>query len=251
MIVAGRRLDHVVRSDGGLRPTLVFLHEGLGSIGLWRAFPDQVTSATGHRAILYSRFGHGWSDASDDARPLDFVHREALDVLPVLLERLDAGRPILIGHSDGASIALVYAAHFDVSGLVLLAPHVFVEEEGLAKIGAQGEQPERDALVAKMAKHHRDPESTFKAWFDVWMHPEFKKWNIEDLLDRIHCPVLLIQGLDDEYGTLSQVDAIERKLSGPIERLALAECGHSPHLSQPRQTLEATVSFIEGLTGRN
>lgn len=245
LTVADHRLEYVVQNDGGLRPTLVFLHEGLGSLGLWRAFPEQVVDATRHRALVYSRLGHGWSDVSVDPRPLDFVHREAVDVLPVLIDRLDADRPILIGHSDGASISLVYAALYEVTALVLLAPHVFVEKDGLEKIRALGHSAERVALLEKMAKHHRDPAATFRAWNDVWLSPGFMTWNIEDVLSRISCPVLLIQGLEDEYGTLAQIDAIESQLSGPSERFELADCGHSPHLSQPEKTLQATARFIE------
>lgn len=247
--VAGRQLEYVVKNESGSLPTLVFLHEGLGSIELWRSFPDEVVETTEHRGLVYSRSGHGRSEPADGSRPIDFVDREALDVLPPLLGRFDAPQPILIGHSDGASIALVYAAYHPTTALVLLAPHVFVEEEGLAKIRELGRQPQRDQLIDKLARYHRDPAATFSAWNGVWLHPGFRDWNIEGLLDRIECPVLLIQGLNDEYGTMAQIDAIERQLSGPVERVELAECGHSPHLSQPEQTLEATVKFIRDVCG--
>ncbi|MEE8407649.1 MAG: alpha/beta hydrolase [Acidimicrobiia bacterium] len=243
--MTGQQLDYLMKNDGGSRPTLVFLHEGLGSVELWRTFPDDVAGAADHRGLVYSRYGHGWSEVATGPRPLDFVDREALDVLPTLLDRLDSHRPILIGHSDGASISLVYAAHHQTEALVLLAPHVFVEEGGLAKIRALGRQPQRDELIEKMVRFHRDPAATFSAWNDVWLDPEFKRWNIEQVLGQIDCPVLLIQGLDDEYGTMAQIDAIERQLSGPVERLELADCGHSPHLSQPERTLESTVEFIQ------
>ena len=245
--VAGQQLDYIVKNEPGSRPTLVFLHEGLGSIELWRTFPDEVVGATDHRGLVYSRSGHGWSETATGPRPLDFVDREALDVLPTLLRRLDVPHPILVGHSDGASISLVYAAYHQTEALVLLAPHVFVEDAGLAKIKDLGQQPQRDELIDKLVKYHRDPAATFSAWNDVWLDPGFKTWNIEQVLDMIECPVLLIQGLDDEYGTMAQIDAIERQLSGPVERLELAECGHSPHLSQPEQTLESTVRFIRGV----
>jgi pimeloyl-ACP methyl ester carboxylesterase len=243
--VAGQQLDYIVRNELGSRPTLVFLHEGLGSIELWRTFPDDVVGATDHRGLVYSRYGHGWSETATGRRPLDFVDREALDVLPTLLDRLDIPDAILIGHSDGASISLVYAAHHQTEALVLLAPHVFVEETGLAKIRALGQQPERDELIKRLVKYHRDPGATFSAWNDVWLDPKFKTWNIEQVLGMIECPVLLIQGLDDEYGTIAQIDAIQRQLSGPVERLELEHCGHSPHLSQPEQTVKSTVRFIQ------
>lgn len=242
--VNGVQLEYVLKNESGTRPTLVFLHEGLGSIELWRSFPDDVVSRTDHRGLVYSRFGHGWSEVPDGPRPLDFVDREALEVLPPLLDQLDASDPILIGHSDGASISLVYAAHHKARALVLLAPHVFVEDEGLASIEALAQPPVSDELIERMAKYHRDPEATFWAWNDVWLDPGFKTWNIEDALGRIECPVLLIQGSDDEYGSLAQIEAIERQVSGPVERLLLEDCGHSPHLSQPERTLAATVGFV-------
>ncbi|MEE8374718.1 MAG: alpha/beta hydrolase [Acidimicrobiia bacterium] len=247
--VAGHQLEYLTKNDGGSRPTLVFLHEGLGSIELWRTFPDDVVGATDHQGLVYSRYGHGWSETATEKRPLDFVDREALDVLPTVLGRLDIHDPILIGHSDGASISLVYAAAHQTEALILLAPHVFVEETGLAKIRALGQQPARDELIERLVKYHHDPAATFSAWSDVWLDPVFKTWNIERVLSMIECPVLLIQGLDDEYGTIAQIDAIQRQLSGPVERLELEHCGHSPHLSQPEQTVESTVRFIQDVCG--
>ncbi|MCP3975670.1 MAG: alpha/beta hydrolase [bacterium] len=245
--VAGQRLEYVVENDGGSRPTLVFLHEGLGSVELWRSFPDQVARAADHRGLVYSRRGHGWSDVAQDPRPTDFVDREALDVLPGVVDLLADPRPILIGHSDGASIALVYAAHYPTTALVLLAPHVFVEEEGLAHIREIGRQPQRDELIARMARYHRDPATTFAAWNDVWLDTDFKSWNIEHVLGRIECPVLLIQGLDDQYGTLAQIDAVERQLAGPVRRVVFEDCDHSPHLAQPVATAEAAAAFIRDI----
>lgn len=247
LTVAGHHLDYVVKNDTGVRPTLVFLHEGLGSIGLWRSFPDDVVETTGHHGLVYSRYGHGWSEAATEPRPADFFEREALDVLPALLGQLDVEDPILIGHSDGASISLVYAAHHRPRALVLLAPHVFVEEEGLVKIREFSQPGAADQLIDKMARHHRDPVATFRAWNDVWLDPDFRTWNIENVLSRIECPILLVQGLDDEYGTVAHIDVIERRVAGPVERLELEDCGHSPHISQPERTLEATVRFIGNL----
>lgn len=247
LTVAGRQLDYVWKNESGPEPTLVFLHEGLGSIELWRSFPDDVVNRTGHRGLVYSRYGHGWSEVATGSRPVDFFEREALDVLPKLLKELDVRAPILIGHSDGASISLVYAAHYKVAALVLLAPHVFVEEEGLARIRELSLPGAADELIERMARYHRDPEATFWAFNDVWLDPDFRAWNIEDALGEIECPILLVQGLDDDYGTMGHVEAIERQVSGPVERLELEDCDHSPHLSQPERTLEATVSFIRRL----
>lgn len=249
LTVARRQLDHVVKNESGSEPALVFLHEGLGSIELWRSFPDDVVVATGHRGVVYSRAGHGWSQPEADLRRLDFFDREALDVLPPLLGLFDAPEPVLIGHSDGASIALVYAAHHAAKALVLLAPHVFVEESGLVKIRDLTQGWGKDELATRMAKYHSDPEATFRAWSDMWLDPQFRAWNIEGVLGRIECPVLLIQGMDDEYGTMAHVDAIEKKVSGPVQRLELEDCGHSPHLTQSERTLEATVGFIQEVCG--
>ena len=242
--VAGRQLEYVIKKNDGAEPALVFLHEGLGSIELWRSFPDDVVAATGHRGVVYSRSGHGWSEPPRGPRPVDFFEREALEVLPPLLQRLGVSKPILVGHSDGASIALVHAAYHPVAALVLLAPHVFVEEYGLAKIREMGREAQRNELIAKLGKYHRDPAATFYAWHDVWLHPDFQDWNIEALLERVDCPVLTIQGLDDDYGTIAHIDVIEARTSGPVERVELENCGHSPHLSQPEETRRATVEFI-------
>jgi len=232
-------------NETGRRPTVVFLHDGLGSIELWREFPDYVVEATDRRGLVYSRYGHGWSDVATEPRPIDFVDREALDSLPEVLDQRDASVPVLIGHSDGASISLVYAAHHRVAGLVLLAPHVFVEACGLKEIETLSREFAAGEMPDKMAKYHRDPVATFRAWSDVWLDPRFAAWNIEHLLGRIACPVLLIQGRDDEYGTMAQIDAIERQLAGPVERVVLSDCGHAPHLAQTASALEATVKFIQ------
>ncbi len=240
--IAGRQLDVEVKNERGARPTLVFLHEGLGSIGLWRSYPDDVITDSDHRGLVYSRQGHGWSEPVVGPRPLDFFEREALEVLPPLLEAFDEPAPLIIGHSDGASMAIIYAAHHPVKALVLLAPHVFVERVGVARIADL--EKESEMLLERMTRHHRDPAGTLRAWADVWLHPDFEAWNIEHLLGRIECPVLLIQGLDDEYGTMAQLDAVERQLAGPVERLEVENSGHSPHLSQPALTRQTTVDFI-------
>ena len=243
VIVDSRFLE--LRTIGGEEPALVFLHEGLGSIGLWRGFDERVAAATGRATLAYSRAGHGWSGPADLPRSPDFMHHEALVVLPSLLEKMKPGKPpILIGHSDGASIALIHAATHRASGLVLLAPHAFVEPESITAIEAARVKFETTDLPDRMARHHRDPAATFYGWNDIWLDPGFRDWNIEDSLPPIVCPTLVIQGVDDEYGTLAQVDVIEAGISGPVRRLILEDCGHSPHLDRPKRVLEATARFV-------
>ena len=250
VVVAERNLEYrLIGGDGG-RTTLVFLHEGLGSMDLWRRYPDDVVAGTGRSGLVYSREGHGWSDPVQAPRSADFMEHEALTVLPQVLDRLGIARPILIGHSDGASIALICAgAGHQVTGLVLLAPHVFVEPESIAGIEAARERFETTDLPERMGRHHRDSRSTFQAWNDVWLDPGFRTWNIEGYLPGIDCPTLLIQGRADEYGTLAQLDAIERGVTGPVSRLILDDCGHSPHLAHPAPVLEATARFIDQIGG--
>lgn len=239
---------HYQTIDGrGDRPWLVFLHEGLGSVELWRDFPTTVAEATNHRALIYSRPGHGWSTPPTPRRGPDFMHHEALEILPSLLESLSIEAPILVGHSDGASIALIHASQHSVRGVVALAPHVFVEPESLAGIGAALEAFETTDLPERMAKYHHDPDSTFHAWYDTWVSAEFREWNIEGLLPGIDAPLLLIQGEDDQYGTESQLVAIESSVTSPVERLWLSECGHSPHLDQPGKVAEKVISFVNRL----
>jgi len=231
------------------RPTLVFLHEGLGSAGLWRDFPDKVAARLGARALVYSRFGYGHSDGLLAKRTSQFMHEEALDFLPPLLDRLGIERPLLVGHSDGASIALIHAAAAGrpVAGLVLMAPHVFVEPICVASITRIRETYRTTDLRARLAKHHAHVDDAFLGWADTWLAPEFLAWSIEDLLPRVTVPMLLIQGLDDEYGTLAQLDRIEARAQGATTRLVLADCGHAPQRDQEAAVLEAIVAFVKGL----
>lgn len=246
--IDGHSLDYRVAGDGSTGSDLVFLHEGLGSAELWRSFPDDVAARTGSRAVVYSRYGHGWSDSLDAPRSPDFMHREGLVVLPELLTRLSVDRPVLVGHSDGASISIVHAGSgHQVAGLVLLAPHVFVEEISIAGLDAAWRRFETTDLVTRMAKYHADPERTFRGWGEIWRAPEFRAWNIEEYLSTIRCPVLLIQGKQDEYGTDAQLDSIAGQVAGAVEVLLLDDCGHSPHLDRPDEVLEAVVSFVEEL----
>lgn len=245
VVVDGRSLDFRRVGEGTGGPRLVFLHEGLGSVELWRSFPDEVVAGTNGDAIVYSRHGHGWSEPLDAPRTPDFMHREGLVVLPELLARLDHDNPILIGHSDGASISIIYAgAGHPVAGLVLLAPHVYVEEISRGGLDAAWARFETTDLVARMAKYHAAPESTFRGWGEIWRSPAFRSWNIEEFLPAITCPVLLIQGREDQYGTLGQIEAISRQVPGPVETLFLDDCGHSPHLDRPVVVVDAAVDFI-------
>lgn len=221
----------------GTEPALVFLHEGLGSVELWRDFPACVHAATGRRVFLYSRTGHGWSDLPDRPRTPRFMHEEALDVLPRLLAEHGLDRPVLLGHSDGASIALIHASEHPVAGLVLLAPHVFVEDVTVASIEEARTVFETTDLKARMARYHRDPERTFRLWNDVWLDPAFRDWTIEDVLPRITAPTLAIQGAHDQYGTLAQLDPIDA-------RRVVLDCRHAPHLEAPEETLRAVTEFL-------
>jgi len=231
-------------------PELVFLHEGLGSISHWKDFPARVAAITGCPVTVYSRYGNGNSDLLTEPRPVTYMHDEGLRSLPDLLAQLHIDKPILVGHSDGASIAIIHAgAHDKVRGLVLLAPHVFVEDLGVTSIAAAKTSFETTNLSEKLARHHRDAARTFWGWNRIWLHPDFRGWNIEEYLPRITCPILAIQGLDDQYGTMAQVQAIARQLGGPVEILPLAECRHSPQRDQPEATLAAIAKFVKQISG--
>ena len=245
--VAGHSLE-VMRIAGAnpRLPELVFLHEGLGSVSHWRDFPARVSAATGSPVTVYSRYGAGNSDVLTKARPVSYMHEEGLIVLPELLAKLEIENPILVGHSDGGSIAIIYAGKHDhVRGMILLAPHVFVEDLSVASIAEAKTVFEGTDLERKLGRHHRDAARTFWGWNDIWLHPEFRKWNIEEYLPRITCPVLVIQGLQDQYGTMAQVEAIGKQVRGPIEILALDNCKHSPQRDQPEAVLEAIGRFVE------
>ena len=232
-----------VEQHEGTEPALVFLHEGLGSVRLWRDFPRRLAERTGQRALVYSRAGHGDSPVPEHDRTPAFMHEEALDVLPGLLENAGIENPVLVGHSDGGSIALIHASRHPVSGLILLAPHVFVEDVTVASIEEARETFATTDLGARMARYHRDPERTFRLWNDIWLAPEFRAWNIEDVLAGVTAPTLLIQGEHDQYGTLAQIDAIERGTSGDVTRVVL-DARHAPHLEAPEETLKAATDFL-------
>jgi len=225
--------------------TIVMLHEGLGSIEMWKDFPEQIAEATGCAVLVYSRYGHGKSDRLAEKRTVDFMHHEAKRVLPAVLEKFGIRAPIVLGHSDGGSIALIYAAAFpeEPAALILEAPHVFVEEvsvESIAKIKTTFQTTD---LPHKLDRHHQHVKETFWGWNDIWLDPAFRSWNIEDCLDAIVCPVLVIQGENDEYGTIEQVNAIKSRIPS-AKTLILSDCGHSPHRDQPELTLEAISRFV-------
>ena len=230
---------------------LVFLHEGLGSIRQWRDFPARVAAATGCRALVYDRYGYGQSDVLREAkRDVHFMHEEALGALPALLENLRVENPILVGHSDGASIALIHAGGgHRVRGVVAMAPHVFIEPVCLSSIRKAAETFETTDLPARLGKYHGDVRKTFYGWAEVWLDPGFERWDIrEDFLPNVACPVLAIQGYDDEYGTMAQLDEIAHRVKGPCELLKLERCGHAPFRDQPETVLKRVSQFVTGRT---
>jgi pimeloyl-ACP methyl ester carboxylesterase len=247
LTVRGRKLE-VQRIAGSGVHTLVFLHEGLGSVAMWRDFPRDAALATGCPAIVYSRYGYGRSEALREPRGVDYMHIEALEVLPDLLGELQVPDPVLVGHSDGASIALIHAsARNRVRGMVVMAPHVFVEDISVKSIAEAKAAFETTDLPQKLGRYHADAAKTFWGWNDIWLHPDFRSWNIEKFLPDIRCPMLAIQGFDDEYGTMAQIDAIAKQTGGPVELLRLSGCRHSPHRDQPKAVLEAMSRFVDRL----
>ena len=244
----------LIDADRTDRPLVCFLHEGLGSVAMWRDFPDALCEQANVRGLVYSRPGYGRSTPRNHDEPwgVDFLHRQASEVLPALLHALKIDEaPWLFGHSDGGSIALLHAAMFPdrVAGLVLLAPHIFTESVGIANIEQAREAYESGDLRARLARYHDDVDSAFRGWNDIWLAPEFRSWNIERDITTVTCPVLAIQGLDDEYGTLAQIHGIAR-LIPQTRLLELPECGHSPHRDQLQAVCEATHAFIKNNSRR-
>jgi pimeloyl-ACP methyl ester carboxylesterase len=232
------------------KPALVFLHEGLGSIRQWRDFPAKLCAATGCPGLIYDRYGYGQSDVlAEPRRTVRFMHDEALLSLPDVLRDLDVRDPILVGHSDGASIALIHAGGgHAVRGVVAMAPHVFIEPICLGSIEKAKASFETTDLPERLGRYHRDVRKTFYGWADVWLDPDFETWDIrEDYLPAVRCPVLAIQGHDDEYGTMQQLDEIQRRVKGRCELLKLDGCGHSPFRDQAEIVLSRVGAFVNTL----
>jgi pimeloyl-ACP methyl ester carboxylesterase len=228
-------------------PVVVFLHEGLGSVSLWKDFPQQLCARNGFTGLVYSRYGYGRSTPrpATERWTTGFMHAQACEVLPSLLATLGVHNAWLFGHSDGASIALLHAACFPdaVSGVVVAAPHIFVEDITIASIEQARQAYLTTDLRERLGRHHTNPDSTFWGWNDIWLDPAFRTWNIEDQLSRIRCPVLAVQGEDDEYGSLAQIRGIQRQ--APQTRLLiLPRCGHSPHRDQPEELIDEAARFI-------
>lgn len=248
----GRKVDIEYRWVGSEQPDrrlLVFLHEGLGSVSMWRDFPQALCDSAQLRGLVFSRPGYGGSTprAADEHWGVDFMHRQAFEVLPALFDALQiVARPRwLFGHSDGASIALLHAARFPaaISGVIVLAPHIVVEDLSVASIRTTRDAYLKTDLRSMLARHHADVDSAFWGWNDIWLDPAFRTWSIEAELDRIACPVLAFQGLDDEYGTLEQIRGIARRIP-TAQLLELPDCGHSPHRDQPAAVIAAVARFI-------
>lgn len=250
LLAGGHRLEVAWHGPGpDAAPTLVFLHEGLGCVAMWRDFPAALAAATGCGALVYSRLGYGGSDPVPLPRPLRYMHDEGLVELPRVLDAAGVTSAFLVGHSDGGSIALVHAstpgASPRVRGLLLEAPHVFCEDCSVRSIERARDEYERGDLRARLARHHGDNvDGAFWGWNRAWLDPGFRAWNIEEYLPAIAAPALVIQGEGDPYGTLAQVDAIEAGSGGQVERLILDRCGHSPHREQPERTLAQMADFI-------
>ena len=242
-VVDARRLEALrIAARNPEHPTIVMLHEGLGSVAHWRDFPFVLAEATGSAVFIYSRYGHGDSEPLGEPRSIAYMHHEAQVVLPQILWKAGIERPVVLGHSDGASIALIYAGIFPDSpaSLILEAPHVFVEEITVASIAQARVDYKTTDMPQKLARYHANADSLFRGWNDIWLDPAFRAWNIESYLDRIRCPVLALQGAQDEYGTPEQIEAIRRRIPRAMAIL-FENCKHAPH----RDCREATVAAIQ------
>ena len=246
----GRRIQieyHWVGETDASAPVMVFLHEGLGSVALWKDFPDQLCRQLKMRGMVYSRPGYGRSTPRDQDEhwDTDFMHRQAFDVLPVLLSQLNIHRPWLFGHSDGGSISLLYASRYSehCAGVIVVAPHIMVEDISIASIQIARDAYLHQGLRERLNRYHDDVDSAFFGWNDIWLSPTFRSWSIEADLQAIRCPLLALQGEDDEYGSMEQVYGIRRRLPDAVV-VPLAHCGHSPHRDQPQLLTEAVAQFV-------
>lgn len=250
IVVAGQRLECAWHGPAPAdAPTLVFLHEGLGCVSLWRDFPARLAAATGCGALVYSRLGYGRSGPCVLPRPLRYMHDEALTVLPQLLDAARIEECILVGHSDGGSIAIVYAGGTEAAplrGVITEAAHAFCEERTVHSIRQADEHFRRGDLRERLWKYHgENTDCAFRGWCDAWLHPDFMHWNLEEYLPGIRVPLLVLQGEDDEYGTAAQAETIVRRAGGGAEWIMLPECRHTPHREQEAATFQAMKSFIE------
>ncbi|MCL2831449.1 MAG: alpha/beta hydrolase [Betaproteobacteria bacterium] len=248
IIIDGHRLETawIGAEDARKASPLVLLHEGLGSISLWKDFPQRLAKATQRPLLVYSRYGYGESDVLTEPRLPSYMHHEALTVLPQLLDALEVTRPVFVGHSDGATIALIYAAESGrpVDAIVAMAPHEFVEEKTLAALREAREFYKTSDLPARLGRHHQDADRTFYyGWNDIWLSPEFRDWDIRALLPSITCPVLALQGIQDEYASMEQIDVIGRSIPG-ARLLKIDQCGHSPQRDQPQAVIDAIAGFL-------
>jgi len=243
-----RALHIKVTQISNEQPTLVFLHEGLGCLEMWKDFPEKICQETGLNGFVYERIGFGKSSPLGMVpRPFDYITREGRDVLPQVLIQADIKNPLLIGHSDGGSIALVYGAHYPelIAGLITEAAHVFVEDVTIEGIIEAGELYFKGNLKPKLERYHgNNTENAFRGWHDTWLKPEFLHWNMEEMLPKITAPLLVIQGIDDEYGTQKQVQSIVEKTSGPATPCLVPNCAHVPHLQAKKVVQKAMVDFI-------
>lgn len=231
-------------------PTIVLLHEGLGCVALWRDIPARLAEMTGYGVLVYSRAGYGASDPADLPRPLDYMTREAVGPLADVIDTAGLRQVVLMGHSDGATIAAIYGGSVSdlrVRGLVLIAPHFFTEDIGLQAIKEAGRAFRNDDLREKLARYHKNADVAFNGWFGAWTDKEFEDWNVADCIDHLRIPVLAIQGDRDPYGTLAQVDEIAARIYSPLETTILEGCGHSPHIEAPDRLLSAVCEFTKRL----
>ena len=231
-------------------PVLVLLHEGLGSARLWKSVPDELARMTGCGVIVYSRYGNGFSQVLQEPRAVSYMHDEALEALPDVLDAFAVERAVLVGQSDGASIALIYAGEVGarVCGVVAEAPHVFVEDISVQSIAQAKVAYESSKLREALSRHHEDAGKTFYGWNDIWLSPAFRSWNIQESVRKIRVPLLLVQGLNDEYGTMAQLDAIVSDArDARVDTLHLAQCGHAPHRDRPDLVLPAIAAFIRNV----
>ncbi len=229
-------------------PTIVMLHEGLGSAALWGDFPEKLQAATSAGVLVYSRAGYGASTPVTLPRPLDYMHAEALDVLPTLLDQIGFRRGLLVGHSDGASIAAIYAgAHQDhrVQGVAMIAPHFIVEDISVTSIAEIRQAYETAGLRSKLARWHRDVDNAFYGWNGAWLDPKFRDWDISEYLAYIRVPVAILQGADDQYGTIRQIEIAQEECYCPVEVTMIPGAGHSPYREAPEATLNAISEFAE------